>query len=99
MVDTAWKFRYVSQHERFCEMLEVLCRYVGSGQSRGIQDDFRMLLRMVETYQIQQDKMLQMGESKRLSWRRRGGLKMPTMCLCMCHMEVQLMLTMSFLGS
>lgn len=60
MIDTAWKFRYVSQHERFCEMLEVLCRYVGSGQSRGIQDDFRMLLRMVETYQIQQDKMLQM---------------------------------------
>lgn len=61
MIDTAWKFRYVSQHERFCEILEVLCRwYVASGQSRGIQDDFRMLLRIMETYQMHHDKLLQM---------------------------------------
>lgn len=53
MIDPTWKFRYISQHQRFSEILEVLYRYcLLPDQNRLFQDDVRLLLRSMETFQI-----------------------------------------------
>lgn len=58
MIDTTWKFRYISQHTRLSEILEVLSRYFAKNHREiHYEDDFRVLLRLMEAYQVHPTKV------------------------------------------